>query len=181
MKHVATAVATLFFWTVAIAGPTNADPFALELGVATRTDVETAFKGVRLADVGTSAVSGGPMLEAQHPPVGPDGITRALLVLDKQGRLVAVQMTLPKDFDGRNVPAIADQLSKKYAQKSRNLPRLGDGLARYSRGASVVTVEAPHLAFEFTVNYMTNEFERGMVALERSKQQQKAARTRDSL
>lgn len=181
MKNTVTAVLALLVWTTAHAGPTNADPFGLELGVATRTSIEATFKGSRLSGIGTSAVSGGPMFEAQHPSVGPDGITRALLVLDKQGRLVAVQMTLPKDFHGGNIAAIADQLSKKYAQQSRNLPRLGDGAARYTRGTSIVMVEAPHLSFEFTVTYMTDEFERGMVALERSKQQQKSARTRGSL
>ena len=180
MTKTFTAVLAMLCAVSVHAGPTNADPFALELGMATRADIEAVFAG-KLADIGTSAISGGSMLEAQDPSVGPDGIRRALLVLDKQGRLVAAQMTMPKDFNGNNIAAIADQLSKKYTQKSRNLPQLGNGTARYTRGSSIVTVDSPHLSFEFTVTYMTNEFERGMVALERSKEQQKAARTRDSL
>jgi hypothetical protein len=181
MKKFVAVVATLLLATGAFAGPISADPYGFELGVATRTQVESSFKDNRLSETGVSAITGGKMLEAANPDVGPEGLERALFVFDAQDRLAAVEMTLPKDFGGRNVAAIADQLARKYVQQSRNLPHVGNASARYVRGNSVVIIDAPHLSFKFTVTYMSDDFQRRLSAYQKAKEQQKVARSRDAL
>ena len=44
-----------------------------------------------------------------------------------------------------------------------------------------VIIEAPHLSFEFTVTYMTDDFQRNMTAHQHAREQQKATRTKDAL
>ena len=121
------------------------------------------------------------MLLVDSPDFGPEGLQSALFVFDAQGRLAAVQMTMPKDFGGKNVNAIANQLGAKYTQKKRNIPPVGNASARYVRGKSVVTIDAPHMSFAFTVSYMTDAFEQAMVAREDAERQRKADRTKQSL
>lgn len=174
-------VALLLWTNLSMAGVGNVDPFGLELGVATRGQVEQAFKGKPLSTLGENAASGGAMLVAEQPGIGPEGLKKILFVFDKQDRLVGLQMTLPKDFHGKNVSGIANDLARKYVQKSRNLPQVGNGAARFERGRSAVVVEAPHLSFEFTVTYLTEGLERDLAAYEREQKQQKAARSRAAL
>lgn len=181
MKKFLAALVVLFWTPFAAAAPANVDPLGLELGVATLAQVQGALKGNRLTEIGTSAIAGGRLLQANNPSVGPEGLRAALFIFDREDRLVGVQMTLPKDFGGKNLAAIANQLSRKYTQKSRNLPLVGDASARYTRGNSVVIVEAPHLSFEFTVTYMTDDFQRNMTAHQHAREQQKATRTKDAL
>jgi hypothetical protein len=182
MRNLLFALFSLLGSAVAVAATSvNADPYGLELGAATSTQVKERFKGNQVSEAGISAVTGGPMLMFDSPNFGPEGLQSALFVFDKQDRLAAIQMTLPKEFAGKNVNAIADQLATKYAQKARNLPSVGNGTARYERGNSVVLVDAPNMSFEFTVSYMTLDFQRRMVENKQKERLQKDALAKSSL
>ncbi len=158
----------------------NADPFGLELAVATLAQTRAKY-GSELSDAGTNAINGGRMLKATNPSVGPEGLQDALLVFDKEERLVAVQMTLPKHGNAGPVTEMANQLRKKYAEQSRNIPSVGNAMVRFERGNSVILLEAPHMSFAFTVTYLTKDFQNALKTAEAEKAKAKERRTEGSV
>ena len=59
-------------------------------------------------------------------------------------------MTLPK-----SVKPTFEMLRKKYTLVSKQIPFVGDSSARFSQGASVILLDAPHLSFEMTLSYLS--------------------------
>jgi hypothetical protein len=46
-------------------------------------------------------------------------------------------------------------LRKKYKVVSQQIPFVGDAHARLTQGTSVILLDAPHLSFEMTLNYLS--------------------------
>lgn len=75
-------------------------------------------------------------------------------IFDESGVLVAVLTTLPKSkFD-----YLHKTLGSKYKRVSQNIPYVGNKSATYRDGETEITLEAPHMSFAMTMNYIRDDF-----------------------
>ena len=138
----------------------NPAPLGFELGVTTRTTVQTSLRGkTGVVEKGINKFSGGVVIEARGSNFDADGLQQATLIFDRQEILVAVVLQFPKGFGNQNTAKVADLLGKNYQLVRRNIPSVGDATARYKQGTSAIQLDAPHMSFECSVSYMTAEFE----------------------
>ncbi len=150
MKYVYLILMLFGFSPVAFAA--NAAPLGLELGVASYAQVNQQVGGkTSLSDVGTNKYSGGKMLQGDGAGLGIDGLNEITFIFDKTDKLAAVLMTLPKDSLQKTLSA----LSNKYQLIEKQVPFVGNAFVRLQQGDSVIELDAPHLSFQMTVNYLT--------------------------
>ncbi|MEY2891111.1 MAG: hypothetical protein RJA98_1019 [Pseudomonadota bacterium] len=146
------------------AAPANAAPLGLELGVATLTQVRKALAGrTQLDDGGTNSYSQGPMLKSDGEGLDIEGLSELTLIFDRQEVLVGVLLTLPKtegfgDLQNGGFKKVVKQLSSKYKLVRKAEPFVGDAYAEFNQGQSVIQLDAPHLGFEMTLNYLQVDF-----------------------
>lgn len=134
---------------------TNAAPLGLEIGVATIQSAKSHLGSrARLQDAGINRYSGGTMLKAKAEDLGVDGLRDITLIFDKSNVLVGLIMTMdkrPKDT--------YKTLSIKYSVKENKINTFMDyGYARFSKGNSVIELDAPHMSFDMEVRYLTKGF-----------------------
>jgi hypothetical protein len=137
----------------------NAAPLGLELGVATLAQVQKEIGSrTQLSEGGTNKYTGGPMLKSGGEGLGIEGLSEIVLVFDKSQKLAAVLMTLPKGGMGdENFNRTLNMLSAKYKAVERQVPFVGNKFAKFRQGDSIVELEAPHLSFEMSLRYLTNQ------------------------
>lgn len=133
--------------SVAIADPS---PFGLELG---KTTVSEAKGKYRITEAGTNKYSNGPMFNVPTGQIEFEGLKGLTLIFDEGGTLVGVLATLPK----AKFNSIHQTLSGKYRVISQNIPFVGDSSARYVDGATQITLDAPHMSFEMSMNYIRKD------------------------
>lgn len=145
----------------AYAGPGNAAPLGLELGVATTSDVQREVGSMsQLADHGINKFTGGQMLSGSGSGLDVDGLSEITFIFDQNEMLVAVLMTLPKagnrnDPPNGNFKKTAKALASKYKLLEKRDPFVGDAYARFGQGKSIIELEAPHLGFNMSLRYVT--------------------------
>lgn len=88
---------------------------------------------------------------------------------------MAVLTTLPKSkFNYLN-----NTLSKKYKRINQKIPFVGDRFVSYKSGDTKITLEAPHLSFQLSMNYIRNDlmrkFNKKSQADKRKKQKNEAS------
>lgn len=140
--------------------PSNAAPFGLELGYATLAGVKSAIGSkTDLREDGTNEYSDGPMLSSDGAGLGIDGLSKVVFIFDRSGVLVGVLMTLPHNGMDHDAQRTVAMLSHKYRVSDDRIDSfMDDGSARLTKGSSVVLVNAPHMSFSMTVNYLTKPF-----------------------
>ncbi len=150
MKFVFLVLMVLGFSPAAFAA--NAAPLGMELGVATYSQVKQDIGGkTSLSDAGVNKYSGGKMLQSDGAGLGIEGLNEIMFIFDKSDKLAAVLMTLPKDSLQKTLSA----LSNKYQLIEKQVPFVGNAFVRLQQGDSVIELDAPHLSFQMTVNYLT--------------------------
>lgn len=97
------------------------------------------------------------------------------IIFDTTGLLIAVITTLPKSkFDYLN-----QTLGGKYKRVSQNIPFVGNKSVTYRDGGTEITLEAPHMSFEMSMNYIRDDlmraFNQQSEAEKRQKQQSEAS------
>jgi hypothetical protein len=83
-----------------------------------------------------------------------EGLKEAYYVFDKHQQLVGVQLNI----DQSRFNSVFDILKGKYEITEKSLPFVGDKFVSFSSGDNVVTLDARHLSFDFTLSYMTNTY-----------------------
>lgn len=155
-----------------------AAPLGLEIGKSTCADAEAAAGRNAKPERGTSAWSGGPLLEfSKVTGFGVEDLQKVTVVCDPQQTIIVVVLTFPKE--GRSgVQATAAQLDRKYKPLRRDLPFLGNAFAEWRAANCTVSLEAPHLSFTLLLSYWTDgagaAFDKWKAA-ERSQREQKRA------
>lgn len=95
-------------------------------------------------------------------------------------QVVAVQVVFPKvglSNDGGR--ALYRELNAKYKKVGGgNIPSLGDGYARFTKGTNLIELDVPHVAFEYTVSYATQAFVERKQAAKKRRADEQAAATR---
>lgn len=126
-------------------------PLGFEVGKATLASVRAGVQGA--VDGGTNKYSGGPMLKSDGKGFGVDGLNEVTFIFDQGNVLCGVLMEMGKNrFDD-----IYGFLAGKYKVAEKRIPFVGDKYARFKVGKVTIDVNAPHLSFEMTVNYLTDD------------------------
>jgi len=131
----------------------NADPtpFGLEIGKATIKDVKKKYKAHHS---GENRYTGGDMYSLDTSIIGIDGLQSATAIFDKKNRLVAMLTTFSKN----KFQFLFDTMrQKKYKLAKKNIPFVGNKTAQFTDGKTTVYLDAPHLSFEMSLNYIDNK------------------------
>lgn len=138
----------LFFVSAAVAA--DPAPFGLEIGKVTVADAEKMYA---LQQTGINKYSNGPMYSVNVSQINFEGLKTLTLVFNKAGVLTGVLATVPK----HQFKALHQSLSKKYKVVSQQIPFVGNAYAKYVNGSTVITLDAPHMSFEMSMNYTHKE------------------------
>lgn len=151
-----------------------ADPtiFSMELGKMTEKELKSKYN---VNHTGTNKYSNGNMYSVPVSSISFDGLKKVTTIFSKDGKLVAVSTTWPKSkFDYLN-----KTLSDKYKLVSQQIPFVGNKKATYRDGATEILLDAPHMSFDMTMDYVNDDlmqaFNRQSQAESRQKKQKEAA------
>lgn len=157
------------FSTAAFADPTI---FSMELGVTTEDQLKSMYK---VEHIGTNKYSDGNMYSIPTGEVSFDGLKELTVIFDTDGVLVAVLAKLPKS----KFSYLNSILSEKYKRVSQNIPFVGNKSASYRDGSTEISLDAPHLSFDMSMNYLRDSllraFRQQSEAEKRQKQKGEAA------
>jgi len=168
MKKGVTLAITLFS-SVSFADPTI---FNMELGKTTETQLKSMYN---VQHTGTNKYSNGNMYSIPTSAIKFEDLQEVTTIFDTEGVLIAVLTTLPKSkFDYLN-----QALGGKYKRVSQNIPFVGNKSATYRDGGTEITLEAPHMKFVMSMNYIRDDlmraFNQQSEAEKRQKQQSEAS------
>lgn len=162
------ALAILLFSSAALADPSV---FKMELGKTTETQLKSMYQ---THHKGVNKYSDGNMYSIPTSAINFDGLQEVTVIFDAKGVLVAVLTTLPKSkFEYLN-----QTLGGKYQRVSQNIPFVGNKSATYRDGGTEITLDAPHMSFDMSMNYIRDDFMRVFnerTESERRKKQQSEA------
>lgn len=151
-----------------------ADPtiFGMELGKMTEKDLKAMYN---VNHTGTNKYSNGNMYSVPVSSINFEGLKEVTTIFSTDGKLVAVLTSLPKSkFDYLN-----KALGGKYKLVSQKIPFVGDKKASYRDGATEITLDAPHMGFVMSMNYIRDDlmqaFNRQSQAEAQKKQQNEAS------
>lgn len=151
-----------------------ADPaiFGMELGKMTEKDLKAMYN---VNHTGINKYSNGNMYSVPVSSINFEGLKEVTTIFSTDGKLVAVLTSLPKSkFDYLN-----KTLGGKYKLVSQKIPFVGDKKASYRDGATEITLDAPHMGFVMSMNYIRDDlmqaFNRQSQAEAQKKQQNEAS------
>ncbi len=142
-------------------------PFGLEIGKATIKDVKKKYKALH---TGENKYTGGDMYSLDTSIIGIEGLQSATAIFDKKYRLVAMLTTFPKS----KFQFLFDTMrQKKYKLAKKNIPFVGNKTAQFKNGKTTVYLDAPHLSFEMSLNYIDDQTYKEFQKAQRQENQQK--------
>ena len=142
-------IAALLIAALAATRPVVADPapFGLALGASTTAELAERFT---LTPDGINRHSGGEMFTLEPLELGFDGLESATIIMSREGVLLAVLTSLPK----QRFNALFDMLADKYELVASELPFVGNQYAKFIDGNTEIILDAPHLSFSMELNYI---------------------------
>lgn len=159
---------TLFFALLLVCQSAFANPtvFGITIG---KTTVEQLKNQYRVSPQGINKYSEGEMYVIPQGQIQFDGLGEVTVIFDRSDRLVAVLTEFPKNkFDYLN-----GMLANKYQLISQNIPFVGNKSATYRNDDTEITLDAPHLSFELSMNYIHSDFMKAFNSQTQKEKQQK--------
>ncbi|PHS13148.1 MAG: hypothetical protein COA86_17490 [Kangiella sp.] len=131
---------------------TLAEPsvFGMELGKTTETQLKEKH---RLNHTGTNKYTNGNMYSVPTSGIDFSGLKEVTAIFNTNGKLMAVLTTLPKS----KYDYLKKALGGKYKLTNEKKAFVGDKSSTYRSGSTEITLEAPHMSFDMTMNYITDE------------------------
>ncbi|GHV03690.1 hypothetical protein AGMMS50229_03440 [Campylobacterota bacterium] len=148
---------------------TNPSPIGLQLGKSTIADVKQKYRLITKKGREFNAINGGEMYDIDTKNISIEGVKSGVVIFEQDGTLAFVYLNINKNrFD-----AMFDQLSGKYKLTHKEIPAVGNKLAKFKVGNSEIELYAPHLGFELDLTYATDAFWQASKNYSRKKQEQK--------
>src|SRR5690554_4090514 len=140
----------LVFLFVSHGALANPSVFGLSIN---KTSVEELKSEYSVKYSGVNKYSGGEMYDIPKGQIAFDGLNKVTTIFSKDGILLAVLAEFPKHkFDYLN-----SFLSNKYSLVSQKIPFVGNKSATYRDGQTEIELNAPHMSFEMSLNYIHEE------------------------
>ncbi|PSU11802.1 hypothetical protein C9J03_11740 [Photobacterium gaetbulicola] len=168
MKKILFILLSLFS-TSLLADPTV---FGLTIGKTTISQLKNTYS---VNYSGQNKYSLGDMYEIPRGQINFDGIGAVTAIFDSSNTLVAVLSEFPKSkFDYLN-----SAIAKKYTLMNKKIPFVGDKSATYQSGNTEITLSAPHMSFQMSMNYIHTDllkaYNKQSKAEEKQKQEQESS------
>ncbi|HCZ9272891.1 TPA: hypothetical protein O4G62_004493 [Vibrio alginolyticus] len=144
---------TLIFVLLFICQSVYANPtvFGLTIGETTIEQLKSKYS---VSHQGINKYSQGDMYQIPRNQIQFEGINDVTVIFSRSNKLIAVLAELPKSkFDYLN-----GTLGKKYQLVNQKLPFVGNKSAAYRDGETEITLEAPHMSFQLSMNYIHSDF-----------------------
>lgn len=169
MRNLLALLAILLFSHSVLANPTV---FGMTIH---STTVDELKKLYRVEHSGMNKYSNGDMYTIAPTQIDFDGLQEVTTIFSKSGVLLAVLTNFPKDkFDYLNA-SIAD----RYKRIAQNIPFVGNKTATYINGETEIELNAPHLSFTMSLNYihkdLLNAFQQQSEAEKKAKEQREGS------
>lgn len=126
-------------------------PFGLQIGSATSAEVLAKYSGTLL---GLNKYSDGKMFELDTKGFDFDGLKKVVVIFSKDDRLLALLANLPK----AKFKSLKTSLDGKYKVVNAQTPFVGDQNVIYLDGTTEIEIDAPHLGFAMSLNYISKDF-----------------------
>lgn len=165
-------IVTLIFSSVLYANPA---PFELEINKTTLKDVSDKYT---LIQDGINYYSEGPMYFIQNGELSIDGLKKVKLIFSKKDNIL---LCVYATFDKNKFDSLYKNLSKKYTLINKKLPFVGDQYAKYKNDQTTIELIAPHLSFELSLTYISNEFNKKIEEMKNQDKEQKNKKELNSL
>ena len=141
-------------------------PFGLEIGKATIAEMKSKY---RAELTGTNKYSHGEMFNLPTAQLGFDGLKEATVIFDKNEVVSAILLSFPKHrFD-----SLHGSLKGKYRVTQSQIPFVGNKKVVLKDGQTEITLNAPHLSFEMSLNYISDDLLRAFNQSQAQEAQQK--------
>lgn len=151
--------------SLAVADPTI---FDMELGKTTESQLKSMYS---VQHTGLNKFSRGNMYSVPASNIEFEGLQEVTTIFDRNQVLVAVLTNFPKSkFDYLN-----QVIGSKYKLVSQKIPFVGNKSATYRDGSTEITLEAPHMSFTMSMNYINDDLMRSFNQQSEAEQKQKQA------
>lgn len=128
----------------------NPNVFGLQVGQTTVEQLQTQYD---VSPLGINKFSQGPMFAIPTSQIDFEGVQKLTTIFSIENKLVGVLVSFPKSkFDYLN-----KALGPKYQKISERIPFVGDKSVTYRNGQTEITIEAPHMSFEMSLNYIHDD------------------------
>lgn len=153
----------VFISRVALAEPS---PFGIEINKTAISEVKNKFT---CKDYGINKYSNGPMCELDSTKLGFDGSESVRVIFDKDSKVLAVLTVFNKDqYDN-----LLHMLSNKYQLVSNQNPFVGNKLAEFKNETTRIILDAPHMSFALSLNYINKDLYEKFLQQESEEQENK--------
>lgn len=150
-------------------------PLGFEINKAHYNEVKKAYRG---QETGINKFSQGPMYRIPAQNIDMAGLKDVVFTFNHQGILQYVQMT----FNSKNkFDELASQLASKYKMTKKQRPHVGNRYAEYHNGNSKILLEAPHMSFDTTLTYVSNQFLKAYQNISQNEEQQRKNKQKSML
>ncbi len=151
--------------TLAVADPTI---FGMELGKTTEKELKSLYN---VKHTGMNKYSNGNMYSVPAGNIAFDGLQGVTTIFDTDEVLVAVLTEFPKSKFGYLNKAIGG----KYQLVSQKIPFVGNKTATYRDGTTEITLNAPHMNFKMSMNYIRDDLLRAFNNQNEAEKKEKAS------
>lgn len=142
------ALALAFFSSACIADPSV---FGMELNKMTESELKAKYN---IHYEGINKFSNGNSYSVPASSIDFQGLKEVTTIFDDKRILVAVLTTLPK----KKFDYLFQALNGKYTLVNKKIPFVGNKTATYQDGSTEITLSAPHMSFNMSMNYITKDF-----------------------
>lgn len=149
-------------------------PFGMALGKMSVMEFTKQFKSEYK---GVNKYSNGDMFDVPAESLNFDGLQSVTAIFDDHEKLVAVLTEFPKS----RFSTLNSMMKSKYHLVRQNIPFVGDTSAVYRDGKTDITLDAPHMSFTMTVNYVNEHFQKAYDRIQTQEQQAKKKRESNQL
>lgn len=156
----------------------NATPLGLEVGVVTLAQVQKQVGSqTRLNPTGTNKYSGGKMFEADGGGLNVEGVKSVVFIFDQADVLAGLLVTMPKD-----PKSLVKTFNGKYKLVNNKVDNfMNFGTAQFTKGDTVIDIDAPHLSFDMEVRYLSKRLRDAFMQQSNAEAAAKQKRKADSL
>ncbi|AGH81187.1 hypothetical protein PCNPT3_06235 [Psychromonas sp. CNPT3] len=129
----------------------NTTIFGMELGVMSEKNLKSKYN---VRHTGTNKYTNGNMYSIPVSSIKFSDLKEVIVIFSANGKLEAVLTTFPKNkFNYLN-----SSIGKKYKLISQRIPFVGNKKVTYRDGSIEITLEAPHMNFNMSMNYISDNF-----------------------
>lgn len=146
MKKILT-IAVLLFATFAFGNPAI---FQMEIGKTTESEMRSLYKSKH---TGVNKFTLGNMYSISPEQIEFDGLKDITVIFDNEEILVGV-LTI---FGKHKFDYLYKILNSKYKLTYEDIPFVGSKVAEFKENDTQIFLEAPHLNFDMSMNYLHND------------------------